>query len=164
MLRSFLINILVAYCLFGCSLTDKTLSHSDLTVNSTLSMAQLMEWVIDPAADGIWESVSWVSSIKGDKEIYPKTEADWDKLRNSAATLMESTQLLMLPGRARDNQDWMRAVLRLRKTVENTMVSIKARDIDAIFEAGSHIHTACEACHLKYAYFEQKSPTTPSSR
>jgi hypothetical protein len=31
------------------------------------TMAELMLWVIDPAADTIWDSVSWISNEKGTK-------------------------------------------------------------------------------------------------
>ena len=59
------------------------------------TMAELMLWVIDPAADTIWDSVSWISNEKGTKANAPKTEEDWKALKIQASILVESANLLM---------------------------------------------------------------------
>src|SRR5579863_847853 len=38
----------------------------------------------------------------------PKTEVEWNAIRNQALMLAESGNLLMLPGRARDQANWTR--------------------------------------------------------
>src|SRR5215218_6234248 len=69
---------------------------------TTLELKQVMEWVIDPAVDVIWDSVKSVITEKGTQEIAPHTDAEWDKVRDAAATLMEASNALMIEGRARD--------------------------------------------------------------
>jgi len=66
-----------------------------------------MKWVIDPAANAIWDSVSWGSNEKGTKANAPKTQEDWNALRIQAGILVESANLLMLKGRAKDQGVWM---------------------------------------------------------
>ena len=100
--------------------------------------------------------MGWISTSKGEKIIAPHTEAEWDALRNSAATLMEASNLLMLDGRAMDSQGWMQSARRLSKAAEVTLAAVQARDTAAIFSAGSEIDNACEACHIKYAKFNEK--------
>src|SRR4051794_38163385 len=80
---------------------------------TTLALKQVMEWVIDPAADVIWDSVKSVITEKGTQEIAPQTQADWDKVRDAAATLIEAGNALMIEGRARDKDGWMKAARRL---------------------------------------------------
>ncbi len=129
--------------------------------NTPLTTIELMNWVLDPAADGIWESVGWISDSNGDREIAPSTQEQWDKVRNSAATLMEAANLLMLEPRARDNKGWMQAANRLSKTAELALDAAKAKDVQRVFDTGSEIDNACEGCHIQYAYPAQKAEAWP---
>jgi hypothetical protein len=36
-----------------------------------------MEWVIDPAADVVWDSVKSISTEAGTKEVSPQTDEQW---------------------------------------------------------------------------------------
>lgn len=47
----------------------------------------LMQAMVDPNADVIWEAVKTVDSPTGTEEIRPKTEAEWAAVRNSAVTV-----------------------------------------------------------------------------
>ena len=73
------------------------------------STKQLMEWVIDPAADVVWDSVKTTITEAGTKEIAPSTIEEWEAVRNGAAVLAESGNLLMMDGRARDRDRWMKS-------------------------------------------------------
>jgi len=46
----------------------------------------------------------------------------------------------------------------LSKAAEKTLNAIATKDTQAIFDAGSEIDSACEACHIQYAKFDQKAP------
>src|SRR5262245_52344612 len=63
------------------------------------SIEEVMEHVIMPNADGLWTSVQTISSEKGIQEIAPRTDDEWDKVRHHAVTLVEATNLLLMPGR-----------------------------------------------------------------
>lgn len=123
---------------------------------SYLSVSELMQWVIDPAADRIWDSVAWYSTLKGERAVAPHTQEEWDDLRNSAATLMEASNLLMIDQRARDNGPWMNYSRELGSTAKKTLLAVQAKDVQAVFDNGTLIDAACEACHLKYANFNSK--------
>lgn len=124
---------------------------------SYLSLAQLMQWVIDPAADRVWDSVAWYSTLKGEKVVAPHTEAEWEDLRNATATLMEASNLLMMDKRAQDNAEWNVRALALGAAAQKTLAAVEAKDLQSIFDTGTQIDSACEACHLKYAYFNKKN-------
>lgn len=120
---------------------------------SYLSVSQLMQWVIDPAADHIWDSVAWYSTLNGERAIVPKNDQQWDELRNNAATLMEASNLLMLDARAKDKGEWNELSRALGATAQKTLLAVEKRDTQAVFDNGTLIDAACEACHLKYANF-----------
>jgi hypothetical protein len=123
--------------------------------NTTLTMKQVMEWVIDPNADVVWDSVKSNSHAKGTTEIYPRTDAQWEAVRNSAATLVEAGNLLMLAGRAKDDKQWMTYSQRLSRTAEIALKAAQDKNKDALFDAGGNIYNACKACHDKYADFDK---------
>jgi len=116
------IAVIFCICLVSCGYTPIRAPF-----NTPLTTAELMNWVLDPAADGIWESVGWISDSKGEREIAPSTQEQWDKVRNSAATLMEAANLLMLSPRARDQADWMQAASNLSKTAGLALDAAKTR-------------------------------------
>jgi hypothetical protein len=116
-----------------------------------LSLKQLMEWVIDPAADAVWDSVKTIITEQGTKEIAPQTQEQWDAVRNGAAMLVESSTLLMLQTRARDQGEWIAAARRLTGTAEKALKAAQSKDAAGVFAAGGEIYDACSACHQRYA-------------
>ncbi len=132
--------------------------------NTSLALKQVMEWVIDPAADVIWDSVKSVITEKGTKEIAPHTDAEWDAVRNAAATLMESANLLMLEGRAKNNKDWMTAARRLSDTAGEALKAAQSKNTEAVFTEGGKLYEACRACHLKFAPHLQGDAPAPAKK
>ena len=130
---------------------------------AVVDFKQLMEWIIDPAADVIWDSVKSVITESGTKEIAPQTDEQWAAVRNGAATLAESANLLMMEGRARDNKEWMTAALRLSTSADHALKAAQAKKVDALFTAGEEIYHACDGCHQRYAAFAQPNAAPAKS-
>ena len=126
-------------------------------LNTSLTLKQVMEWVIDPNADVVWDSVKSISNAQGTTEIYPRTDAQWEAVRNSAATLIESGNLLMAQGRAKDDKQWVEYSQRLSRTAEIALKASQEKNKDALFDAGGKIYNACRACHDKYADFDNEA-------
>jgi hypothetical protein len=63
------------------------------------SIEELMESIVMPAAQAVWDAVAVDVTEKGTIEKKPQTEEDWEKLRWQAVTLVEATNLLVMPGR-----------------------------------------------------------------
>jgi len=125
---------------------------------TAINLKQLMNWVIDPSADVIWDSVKSIMTTNGTNEIAPKTEEQWAAVRTGAATLVEAGNLLMMEGRAKDNKEWMAAARRLSTSAEQALKAAEAKNADAVFNAGGDIYNACKGCHDRYAFFDQKAP------
>jgi mono/diheme cytochrome c family protein len=131
---------------------------------TTLAVKQVMEWVIDPAADVIWDSVKSVITEKGTQEIAPQTDADWNKVRDAAATLVEASNALMIEGRARDKKEWMTAARRLGDASNQALKAAQAKNTEALFNEGGNIYKTCAACHAQYAQYLQGPPPDPAKK
>jgi hypothetical protein len=129
--------------------------------NTSLSLKQVMEWVIDPAADEVWESVAIIITEKGENQKAPQTDEEWAKVRAGAATLVESGNLLMLQGRARDDKQWMVMAANMSAAGSIALKAAEKKDVTALFDSGATIYNACSACHLAYRVGED-TPVAPS--
>jgi hypothetical protein len=110
----------------------------------------LMQAVIDPSADAVWDSVKTIITANGVEEIRPHTEAEWAAVRNSAVALAESGNLLMMPPRARDGGEWMQRAQELVAAGEAAARAADAKTADRLFTVGGDIYDACSHCHQKY--------------
>jgi hypothetical protein len=109
----------------------------------------LMESVLDPAADVIWESAGSIITASGTEELSPKSEEEWLAVRNSAVALAESGNLLMMAPRARDAQ-WTEISQSLVDTAAQAIQAAEAKNVDQIFTIGGDIYLVCTNCHSKY--------------
>lgn len=149
----------------------------------TSTIKDLMDSIVDTNADVVWLSVSTVSTEKGLIETAPKTDEDWDKVRHGAITLAEAANLLMIPGRHvarpgeksetpgvelepeemeaiinKDRAAWNKRATALHDAAMVALKAIEAKDADQVFQVGSQIEEACENCHSKYWYPNEKIP------
>ena len=151
--------LLGAVLLFGCSAPPPPPPPPSPPFSTVLTLKQVMEWVVDPAADLVWESVKTIITDKGTQEIAPKTDEQWAAVRTGAATLMEAGNVLMLEGRAKDNKDWYAAARRLSVNAEKALKAAEAKKPEDVFAAGGDIYEACRTCHARYA--QHLNPISP---
>ncbi len=111
---------------------------------------QLMEMMIDPAADLVWDAVGTVITAEERNHWSPQTDEEWTAVRNSALVLMESGNLLMMGGRARDQDAWMRMAQGLVDAGALAMEAAESNDPDAVFAIGEDVYNACDRCHSLY--------------
>lgn len=115
-----------------------------------LSTKELMERIIDPTADVFWGASGTIITAKGARTRAPTTDAGWQATVNAAATLAESANLLMLPGRAVDQKEWTRFARQLADASVAGMNAAQARDERGVFATGGAIYVVCMNCHKKY--------------
>lgn len=109
-----------------------------------------MNAVLEPAADVIWDSAGAIITFEGEQDLAPTTEEGWQAVINSATVVAEAGNLLMMPGRARDNGDWMEISRGLVEMGEKALAAAEAKDADALFEAGGQLYNVCLSCHQIY--------------
>lgn len=110
---------------------------------------QFMNWILDPAADVIWGSAGYVITVEGEQDLQPTDDAGWAEVRNAAATITESGNLLMLPGRSQGD-DWNEFSAGIVTIGQRAMAAAEAQDAEALFEVGGQLYNVCVACHQIY--------------
>jgi len=91
----------------------------------------------------------------GDEVFYirrsvPQSEKEWNAYEARMLMLAESGNLLMLPGRARDQDRWMRDARLLVDAGTAAYKAAQARDVAAIEQLNDQLYNACVVCHQDY--------------
>ncbi len=144
-----------------------------------VSVKELMEDMLDPIADNIFDAVKIVVTKKGTVETSPKTDADWAKIRSGAVTLAEGVYLLKVPRPfappgdvnnstgpdavelspdaimakvKADPVEWNARIEALRNVGLEVMEIVKKKDANELWQAAEDLDVACESCHRAYWY------------
>lgn len=114
------------------------------------SIHDLMHDVIYPHAETYWDSVGTIIDEDGTHEIRPESDDEWEKVVQSAFTLAEAGNLLMMEGRAKDSGPWMLHAKALIEAASTGIEAAQNRDPEAVFDTGGFIYEACDSCHEQY--------------
>ncbi len=114
-----------------------------------VDMKTFMEHVLTPAANIVWSVNGVVIDDKGEHDLSPKSDADWERIVSGAATLAEATNALMIPQRARD-AEWNVYVKRLADAANKAYVAAEVHDLKTISEVSDRLDGICAACHRHY--------------
>jgi hypothetical protein len=169
--------LLIITLVFLSAACAATPAPAESDYRTTATVKDIMDSMIDPSADVIWDSVATIVDESGTHERFPQNDEEWANVRRHTITLLEATNLLLIPGRhiarpgekADDpnvelapeaiesmvNQDraaWTRLVHGLHDVMSETLKAVDAKDKEAIYNIGERIDQACENCHLKYWY------------
>lgn len=146
-------------------------------LNPVSTVKDLMDSIVDPSADALWDSVEVVATLEGTEHKAPRTDDDWKALRRHAIALVEAGNLLVIPGRhvakpgemaedarvdlhpeeieallVKDPAAWLRHARGLQNAAAESLKAIDARDVTALMNAGEVLDAACESCHRSYWY------------
>jgi hypothetical protein len=149
------------------------------------SIQDLMDAIIDPAGDALWDSVGSVSTQDGTVEKQPRSDDEWEAVRLNALRLIEGSNLLMMEGRQvavanrkledahvsgilapqeiqqiidADRAAFILAAQRLQDAGAQALSAIEAKDPVRLMAAGDKIDDACERCHSVYWYPKDQRP------
>ena len=114
-----------------------------------VDMKTFMEHVLTPAATVIWSVNGSVIDAKGERDLSPKTDDDWERITSGAATLAEATNALMIPGRAQD-AEWNRYVKKLADAADQAYQAAEAHDLKSVADVSDRLDGICASCHRHY--------------
>jgi hypothetical protein len=179
-MRKFLLLVVVVALFMAAACRAR---EPEPTMRPTATIKDIMDAVVDPSADGLWESVATIISASGIEERQPRTDEDWKAVRAHAIRLIEASNLLLVDGRqvaphghksefpgielepeqievliAQDRATWIKLAHGLHDAAMPALKAIDARSAQGLLDAGEAIDVACENCHLKYWY-----PNTPQA-
>jgi hypothetical protein len=171
--------LVAAFLLAGCSkpAPQQPPPPAAPPYHPVASIREVMNSVIDPNVDVVWNAVK--TDIDHGKQIEhaPKTDEEWAAVRHSALTVAEGTNLLMMPGRAvapagsgslapgielapdqvralidMSPSGWNQFARALQDSLQPAIAAIDKKDSLALFEAGDKIDEVCESCHQVFWY------------
>jgi cytochrome c556 len=177
MTRSILLILLLLVIGSGCS--KAVPPATDLLKTATIK--DIMDSMVDPSGDFMFESVALIADEKGITEKAPRTDEEWEEVRHHAFILLEAPNLMIMEGRKvaaagekaqfpqvelqpeeiqklvdGDRPSFIRRARRLQDAAAMALKAADQKDKDALFQAVERIDKACENCHLHYWYPNDK--------
>jgi hypothetical protein len=162
---------------FVIAACNRTQPPAPSSLQPEATIKDIMDSMVDPSADVLWESVATIVSAAGIEERQPRTDDDWKNVHRHAVILVEATNLLKMDGRHvakpqeksenpgielepeqmeklinDDRPAFIKFAQGLHDAAMPALRATEARDPKALLDAGEAIDTACENCHLKYWY------------
>src|SRR5579862_3327262 len=104
------------------------------------SVSELMISIIYPSSDALFYI----------ERTPPKTDVEWNAIRNQALMLAESGNLLMMAGRAKDQQDWIKDSKMLVDVGRTAYKLAQARNMEGIVALNDQLYQSCVVCHTQY--------------
>jgi len=175
----------------ACTRQPAVAPAAETVFTPVLSVKELMEHIVDPIADWVFDAAVIEVNDKGIVQTMPLTDEDWLKVERGALILAESANLLKMPRmmapegdkrrkespggpeltpaeiEAKVKQDpalWNTSADTLRVAALESLALIKTRDVQGLFDAGDKIDKACESCHLEFWYPGDKKAVLESQK
>lgn len=161
----------------ACQNESKPAASPESLYRPRATVAEIMESIVVPASDVIWNATAYDISAEGIKDFSPKTDEDWERVEWAGVALAEGLNSLLIPGRRvappgtvsespeyelnpeqvgellqKEPQVWVGFVHGLDDTVQEIQQAIRDRDLKALNEAGGALDEVCENCHLHFWY------------
>jgi hypothetical protein len=182
LMRKLILSSLVSIsaCLLCCCQSQKA-AEPATTGGQTFTIREIMQSMVQPRADTLWNAVSTSVTDKGVETNAPKNEEEWAKMRYEAVTLAEAMNSILTPGRKvakageqakdpkvelspdqieklinEDRESWTKLAHSLQDSVMVAIKAIDAKNAEALSNAGGDMDMACETCHKKYWYPNQE--------
>ena len=140
MRTTLLLSLAILLLLLAGAATAQQPAAQRPTVKPVATVKQLMTAIIIPSSDALFQ-------VAG-KE--PKNDEEWAAVQNSALTLAESGNLLMIGNRAKDRGNWMKESQALVDIGMTAFKAAQAKNVDELTKIGDQIYDVCESCHNKY--------------
>jgi len=110
------------------------------TVRPVASMSELMVDVLYPAGDAVF----YIETRT------PEDSDGWALVQAQTLMLAEVANLLMMPERARDQDQWMSDARLLLDAGEAAYRAAKDRDVEAMVALNDQLYESCVSCHRHY--------------
>jgi hypothetical protein len=104
------------------------------------TMSELMLKVIYPYSDAMFYI----------QRSPPKNEIEWNELQGKALALAEFGNVMMMQGRARDQDQWLRDAKLLAEAGAAAFRLAKAKDVEGIVGLNEQLVMSCTSCHMHY--------------
>ena len=151
----------------------------------TNSIQDIMEGIVAPNAAVLFDAVATDITAEGVNEKRPQTDEDWEHVEWAAIALVESMNMVRVPGRMvarpgektksegpdapeltpeeikakidKDRAKFLKYSNDLQDQAVKALNIARKHDAQGLFDIGEDIDNACESCHLEYWYPNDKA-------
>ena len=114
------------------------------------TVLELMDGIVSPAAQVIYDSVATIVDKDGVRETRPRNDREWARVAGNAASLIEASELLKVEGRAKESEDWATIAKAMGDAAAEVRAAAQKQDAEGILAAGERLNNSCDNCHRKY--------------
>ena len=176
--------LVAAFVTAGCAApAPEQPPPADVPYRPVASIREVMNSVIDPSIDLVWNSVKTVIDDGRMTDHAPASDEEWAEVRRHALIVSEAANLLLMPSRPvappgaasmapgielppeeiralidKNREGWHFYVQQLQDSLNPALAAIDAKDPQALVDAGEHIDTACENCHQVFWFPNAVAP------
>ncbi len=104
------------------------------------TVTEVMKAIVIPASNAVFKAAA----------TPPADELGWMAAREQALAVAESSNLLLMAGRAPDTGDWTTLSVAQRDAALAAVKAIDAKDGDGLSAASDALYGTCDNCHQKY--------------
>lgn len=133
-------------------------------MRTDVDLLHVMRGILFPASNVVFaaqeDMTTWKPAADPSTSPNPLTSTygGWAAVENASLALVESANLLLIPGRQCssgkpapvERADWIKFVQRLRDAGTSAFKAAQSKNQDAIVEATGNLADACSACHEVY--------------
>lgn len=112
-----------------------------------LVLNDVMEWVVDPAADVVFAA----AGLHAPADRRPSGAPAWQAVADAAQQLAEQGRLLMQPAFATQRADWHALAAAMHRSASDAAEAARRHDADRAATASDALRASCQGCHLRYA-------------
>lgn len=157
-------------------------ASSSSAPKTLVSIKELMDSAVDPAADGVWDAVGVHVTKAGTEQHAPRTDEEWQAVRRHAVALIEAFNLVKIQGRhaapagakpglgelspaeietriGRDRDSWNLYADAAQEQAVKALQAIDAKNVQALYRVGGELDERCESCHVAFWYPNSQKPT-----
>jgi hypothetical protein len=166
-MRSTILTAPLGLVVLGLLLPAQTDSKGAAAQQPQSDLNQLMRGVLYPAANVVFFAQSDdPAAVKRPPGLDPSMATDplvstfggWQAVENAALALIESTNLLLIPGRncangvpvPMNNPDWSKFVQELRDGGAKAYKAAQSKNQDNMVDAADTLSKSCAGCHRKW--------------
>ena len=118
--------------------------------DTSISVKDLMANIMDPTADIVWASVGTIMTKEGTFERAPATDDEWNQVKASGITLVETGNLLLIPARSGGNAEWISLAQAMIAQSKRVIKAAEDHDKEATFNVGADLYDSCVNCHKRF--------------
>ena len=170
--------LVAAFLLSGCSApAPEQPAPAAPPFRPVASIREVMNSVIDPSVDEVWNAVKSVVDDGSLTDHAPAKDEEWAEVRRHALVVIEAANLLLMHDRPvappgapslapgveltpeeirslidKNPDGWNFYVQEFQDSMKPALAAIDAKNAQALFDAGEKIDTTCENCHSTFWY------------